>query len=487
MPVLERSAMPIAVSCDECGQALKVSDEMAGRRVRCRCGAKVAVPGGDDEAEFAALSPRRTAAARKPRGKSSGGSGFSLSPRLLKSLLWVAVAAVVCVIAAYAIQWGTDIVTLGSSMKKIFELKKNTMAVIDPSIDRIRKNRETVEGLVSNPRAVPTAEAVRALLDQIAADSNAVLTSLDSVPVPEGLIDGNEFVAGWRDTIRNYSDMLSTGIPPLVELRNDESREAAERVLEVCIKLDEIRITELEGMLAMLDRHLEFYKKNKTGMAPGEVALRQNVEMKLNGARDDQRRLTGQRKKPAAGQVAASGGPPAGAPAGATRPAGFVDLNKPETWPPPPAPADEIESLDGLKRGMKIWTFVLKWEEAEIIGRSTADFMVFRHTSGPFAGKAVQAPPGPKNRIELSELNRADLKDALQLSAEPPITNDQIVEMNGGKKEPGGPSIVPPTGRGPWGPPGSRGPRGMRGPRGLRGPREPDGAATEKTEKAEKP
>ncbi len=451
MAVLGGPTMPIAVSCDECGQALKVSDEMAGRRVRCRCGAKVAVPGGDDEAEFAALSPRRTAAARKPRGKSSRGSGFSLSPRLLKSLLWVAVAAVVCVIAAYAIQWGTDIVTLASSMKKIVELKKNTMAVIEPSLDRVRKNRETVEGLVSNPRAILHRRG-RAWcpLDQIAADSNAALTSLGSVPVSDGLIDGNEFVAGWRDTIRNNSDMLSTGIPPLVELRNDESREAAERVLEVGIKLDEIRITELEGMLTMLDRHLEFYKKNKTGMAPGEVALRQNVEMKLNGARDDQRRLTGQRKKPVAGQVAASGGPPAGAPAGATRPAGFVDLNKPETWPPPPAPADEIKSLDGLKRGMKIWTFVLKWEEAEIIGRSTADFMVFRHTSGPFAGKAVQAPPGPKNRIELSELNRADLKDASLGFCRALITNDQIVEMNGGKKEAGRDSAIGTSaGRGP--------------------------------------
>ena len=334
--------MPIAVSCDECGQALKVSNEMAGRRVKCRCGAKVTVPGGDEEAEFAALSPRRTAAARKPRGKSSRGSGFSLSPRLLKSVLWVAVAAVVCTIAAYAIQWGTEIVTLASSMKKIFELKKNTMAVIDPSIDRIRKNRETVEGLVSNPRAVPTAEAVRALLDQIAADSNAVLTSLDSVPVPEGLIDGNEFVAGWRDTIRNYSDMLSTGIPPLVELRNDESREAAERVLEVGIKLDEIRITEPEAHAGHVGPASgSSTRRTRRACLPAKRRLRGRTygEVKLNAARDRPASgLTGQRKKPVAGQVAASGGPTgAWEPCTGRQPAQrvtVVDPSKPgKTWP----------------------------------------------------------------------------------------------------------------------------------------------------------
>ena len=154
--------------------------------------------------------------------------------------------------------------------------------------------------------------------------------------------------------------------------------------------------------------------------------------------------------------------------------------------------ADEIKSLDGTESApaWKIWTFVLKWEQAEIIGRQSADWVVFRYTSGPFLGRASQAPPGPKWRIELSELNRADLKDAPQLSAEPPITNDQIVEMNGGKKEPSGPTTVGPGVRVPWPPPGMggpRGPRGRRGPRARGGSREPDGATTEKTEKGGNP
>jgi hypothetical protein len=37
--------MPIAVTCQTCGQKFSLRDELAGRTVRCRCGKPIAVPG----------------------------------------------------------------------------------------------------------------------------------------------------------------------------------------------------------------------------------------------------------------------------------------------------------------------------------------------------------------------------------------------------------------------------------------------------------
>jgi hypothetical protein len=37
--------MPIAVTCQDCGQQFNLRDELAGRTVRCRCGRPITVPG----------------------------------------------------------------------------------------------------------------------------------------------------------------------------------------------------------------------------------------------------------------------------------------------------------------------------------------------------------------------------------------------------------------------------------------------------------
>ncbi|MFM7866019.1 MAG: hypothetical protein ACKPHU_17540, partial [Planctomycetaceae bacterium] len=55
--------MPIKVQCTECQANLSVSDQAAGKAVKCRqCGAKVKVPGA------AAAASAGAAPAGKPRG-----------------------------------------------------------------------------------------------------------------------------------------------------------------------------------------------------------------------------------------------------------------------------------------------------------------------------------------------------------------------------------------------------------------------------------
>jgi hypothetical protein len=55
-------------------------------------------------------------------------------------------------------------------------------------------------------------------------------------------------------------------------------------------RLAEIRVQDFEGMLALLARHLELYKKNKRGMSPDELDLRTKMQNLLNGARSDLQR-----------------------------------------------------------------------------------------------------------------------------------------------------------------------------------------------------
>src|SRR5436190_4373546 len=111
--------MAIRVTCEECSQSIKVAEELAGRRVKCRCGAKIDVPAeSDDEPELRGLPPRRAAASRKPRGQSGPAFRVNLSPQFFKNLVRLAVAAVVCVVGFYVIRFGTDVATMAISTKK---------------------------------------------------------------------------------------------------------------------------------------------------------------------------------------------------------------------------------------------------------------------------------------------------------------------------------------------------------------------------------
>jgi hypothetical protein len=428
--------------------------------VKCRCGAKIAVPAeSDDEPEFRSLPPRRATASRKPRGKSGPAFRLNLSPKFFKNLLKLAIAAVVCVGVFYVIKFGTDVATMAISTKKVAGLKKDTMAVVNASSDRIRKNREAVEAMLRNQNALPSSDAVRPLLDQIAADTNVVVAGLGSVTIPDGVIDGQDFVGGWRDSIAGASALLTNGIPPLVELRNDSSREWSERVIEVEIKLQEIRIKDCEMLLAMMARHVEFYKKNKVGMSRGEPELRQQIEMMLGGARSEQQRLTRKLANPAGDPISEPWFPPVDVasaapmrnepPPEAAVPQGPPPIGRPGSGPtnaaPPrkrerkkrsfrsetPVATVEIESLDKVKRGMKVWIHQGTWEQAEVAGRNPGDWLVARLKTGFIKGQ-VTTQPLDNFRIEESEFDRADLKDVATLSNEPPLTAKQMIDLNSG-------------------------------------------------------
>ena len=71
--------MSIAVSCDDCGRDFRVNDANAGRSVRCKCGASVRVPKGndydDDEDDDRPVRRTSAPAKKKPRKKAGSGSG----------------------------------------------------------------------------------------------------------------------------------------------------------------------------------------------------------------------------------------------------------------------------------------------------------------------------------------------------------------------------------------------------------------------------
>jgi predicted Zn finger-like uncharacterized protein len=74
--------MPISVTCSECETTYRVSDDAAGKAIKCKkCGARIAVPagGGDDEDKPAKTRAGSTADAGEegggePRPKKKGGS-----------------------------------------------------------------------------------------------------------------------------------------------------------------------------------------------------------------------------------------------------------------------------------------------------------------------------------------------------------------------------------------------------------------------------
>lgn len=428
--------MAIRVTCEACGHLIRAADQSAGRCVKCRCGAKVAVPAtADDELEELPMAPRRTSPGRKRRGKSGHSFRLSFSPRLFKNLLRLAIAAAVCVLVGYAIKWGMSAADMVVAMRKVTALKNSTMAIIDPSTGRVRQNREAVEGLVRNSRALPGEEAVRQHLNQITAETNSLLNSLAAVEIPPGLVDGSEFVGAWRDAIREQCNLLETCIPPLVELRNDESREWSDRVMEVEIKLAEIRIKDLEVLLALLARHLEFYKKNGVGMSRGEVEMRHKLEMTLSGTQAEHRRLTNQLKNPSGEPVSTPGFPPSGLasaagptgppgipprPGGAAPPPAGSGQNEPprtRSLPDTPVTTVPVENLEKLKRGMTVWVYQIKWAQAEVLARTGTNWVIVRMTSGRRMGSVTHLPL-VWCRIEESELKRPDLAKVPALSSE---------------------------------------------------------------------
>src|SRR5947208_726583 len=102
--------MPISVTCDNCGKALKVKDEWAGKRAKCPgCGnsftvpaAGVAVAVGPKVTRF---DPNAAAAAKEQRQKAVGTVSISWAPILLGVLGLAIVGGIIAFIAGPKKVW----------------------------------------------------------------------------------------------------------------------------------------------------------------------------------------------------------------------------------------------------------------------------------------------------------------------------------------------------------------------------------------------
>jgi hypothetical protein len=81
--------MPISVTCANCGKALKVKDEWAGKRAKCpQCGETFTVPGGSGVAMAVGptatrFDPNAAATAKAKRQKEAGSVSISWGPIIL--------------------------------------------------------------------------------------------------------------------------------------------------------------------------------------------------------------------------------------------------------------------------------------------------------------------------------------------------------------------------------------------------------------------
>jgi hypothetical protein len=90
-----------------------------------------------------------------------------------------------------------------------------------------------------------------------------------------------------------------------------------------------------------------------------------------------------------------------------------------------PVPTEAIESLAVLKRGMKVWVLVAKWEQGTVIGRHPAGWLVVQKSDGFLQGEELSLPL-ERFRIEASELSRDDLRDVAPISEEPEVVPAQV-------------------------------------------------------------
>lgn len=87
--------MGIRVSCDDCGREFRVTDDKAGRKVRCSCGASVRVPEDDDDfVEYEEASPRRSKSGRRKKSDGGGAAGGMLIGGIVAGVGVLAVAVV---------------------------------------------------------------------------------------------------------------------------------------------------------------------------------------------------------------------------------------------------------------------------------------------------------------------------------------------------------------------------------------------------------
>ena len=81
--------MPISVTCDNCGKALKVKDEWAGKRAKCpQCGNTFTVPAHSGVAmavgpQVTRFDPNAAASAKAQRQKEAGSVSISWTPIIL--------------------------------------------------------------------------------------------------------------------------------------------------------------------------------------------------------------------------------------------------------------------------------------------------------------------------------------------------------------------------------------------------------------------
>jgi len=93
--------MPISVTCDNCGKALKVKDEWAGKRAKCpQCGNTFTVPAHSGVAmavgpSVTRFDPNAAASAKAKRLKEAGSVSISWTPIILGALVLMVVVGIV--------------------------------------------------------------------------------------------------------------------------------------------------------------------------------------------------------------------------------------------------------------------------------------------------------------------------------------------------------------------------------------------------------
>ena len=103
--------MPISVTCANCGKALKVKDEWAGKRAKCpQCGETFPVPATSGVAmavgpTVTRFDPNAAAAARQQREKSVGRVSISWVPILLGALVLMVIVGIILFITGPKKVW----------------------------------------------------------------------------------------------------------------------------------------------------------------------------------------------------------------------------------------------------------------------------------------------------------------------------------------------------------------------------------------------
>ena len=246
--------MPIAVTCTECGASMKVKDELAGKRIRCRqCSEVVAVPrpAEDDDAlldqlveeehasetfdEETAAAPRaRRKSAAKPErpAKSRSGAGGAAAKSFLVIGVVAAVSLLVLCGGGAAVMMYLAQATSRSEMESVDRMIKNTqgqvgLAHYEFDDDLIRDMRDDCADYS------PIRETLRKMVDM----GKLTIAEIDGLPMRSD--SSRAVMASTKEWIVAQEAIANGPIAEMLQILDDHSRPIDDRyqdVLAICRK-----------------------------------------------------------------------------------------------------------------------------------------------------------------------------------------------------------------------------------------------------------